>query len=188
MLGLLKPVQQAPAAAVAAAAAVPSCIPPAVHNVLPQVLAQQQQQPFPIYQTARARFEAAPTAEAQTHLPQIECARDAAAAGIEALRAQVLGSSDSDGTMSGSGGGGSSSSSSSGPPPSQLTWQEELAAEMANKGGFEPIMGLFPIQQSSSSSRASSGGFSGPNTSKGFNIPWQDVDLQLQQVLRQHYQ
>jgi hypothetical protein len=78
---------------------------------------------------------------------------------------------------------GSSSSSSK---PSAIPWQEELAAEMANRGGFEPVMGLFPLQQSSSSG-GSSGGSSG-SSSKGYNIPWQDVDFQLQQALQQQYQ
>jgi len=82
--------------------------------------------------------------------------------------------------------GGSGSSQ-----PRSIPWQEELAAEMANRGGFEPIMELFPVQHSSSGgSSSSSVGAAGSSSgsSKGFNIPWQEADHQLQQVLRQQYQ
>lgn len=80
---------------------------------------------------------------------------------------------------------GSSSDSSAGSSsgPSVLSWQEELAAEMANRGGFEPIMGLFPVQHSGSGAAAGSS-----SSSKGFNIPWQEVDVQLQRVMQQQYQ
>jgi hypothetical protein len=76
---------------------------------------------------------------------------------------------------------------SSSSKPSAIPWQEELAAEMANRGGFEPVMGLFPVQQSSSRVSGSVIGSSG-SSSKGYNIPWQEVDFQLQQALQQQYQ
>lgn len=44
-----------------------------------------------------------------------------------------------------------------------LTWQQELELEMSNRGGFEPLMELFPLQQTS--------------------IPWQAADIQLQRSL-----
>eukprot|EP00879_Flechtneria_rotunda_P008305 GHRR01008699.1.p1 GENE.GHRR01008699.1~~GHRR01008699.1.p1 ORF type:complete len:583 (+),score=215.80 GHRR01008699.1:172-1920(+) len=47
---------------------------------------------------------------------------------------------------------------------SSMTWQEELAAEMANRGGFEPLMTLFPMQKAS--------------------IPWHQQDVQLQSMLQ----
>jgi hypothetical protein len=72
--------------------------------------------------------------------------------------------------------GGNISSSSNG-RPGPLAWHEELAAEMANRGGFEPVMGLFPVQQGSSSS----------GSSKGYNIPWQEVDLKLHRLMQQQY-
>jgi hypothetical protein len=87
--------------------------------------------------------------------------------------------------------GGSSNSSSSsggGSKRAAIPWQEELAAEMANRGGFEPVMGLFPVQQSSSSSSSVVAGGSSGSSSKGYNIPWQQVDHQLQQALQQQYQ
>lgn len=45
-----------------------------------------------------------------------------------------------------------------------IGWQEELQRELSNRGGFEPLMGLFPLQHVS--------------------IPWQEVDKQLQQYLK----
>lgn len=78
---------------------------------------------------------------------------------------------------SSSSGGGSSGSSR----PIAPTWQEELAAEMTNRGGFEPVMGLFPVPGRSSGSNGSSGG-------KGYSIPWQEVDLQLHRLMQQQYQ
>lgn len=86
----------------------------------------------------------------------------------------------------GSSGGGSGSASASGggsgrAGPSALSWQEELAAEMANRGGFEPVMGLFPVDQAAGSGAGSSG------AGKGYNIPWQDVDRQLHRLMQQQY-
>lgn len=54
----------------------------------------------------------------------------------------------------------SSSSRTIGPP---LTWRQELGLELAHRGGFEPLMALFPLHQPS--------------------ISWQQVDLQLQELL-----
>lgn len=64
----------------------------------------------------------------------------------------------------------------------QLSWQQELAAEMANRGGFEPLMGLFPVAQQ----QQQGGGSSSTSSNSGSTaIPWQEVDIQLQRLLAQ---
>jgi tubulin polyglutamylase TTLL6/13 len=49
-----------------------------------------------------------------------------------------------------------------------VPWREEFAAEMTSRGGFEPLMHLFPFHQRS--------------------IPWHESDLQLQQLLDKQQQ
>uniref|UniRef100_A0A383W244 Tubulin--tyrosine ligase-like protein 5 n=1 Tax=Tetradesmus obliquus TaxID=3088 RepID=A0A383W244_TETOB len=67
----------------------------------------------------------------------------------------------------------------------QMSWQQELAAEMANRGGFEPLMRLFPVGQQQQQ-QAGAGSSSG--SSSGNSIPWQEVDVQLQRLLAQQQQ
>jgi hypothetical protein len=64
----------------------------------------------------------------------------------------------------------------------QLSWQQELAAEMANRGGFEPLMSLFPVGQQQQQDEA------GSSSSSTGSIPWQEVDVQLQRLLAQQQQ
>jgi hypothetical protein len=66
----------------------------------------------------------------------------------------------------------------------QLTWQQELAAEMANRGGFEPLMALFPVGQQ----QQGAAGSSSSSSSSGGGIPWQEADIQLQRLLAQQQQ
>ncbi|KAF6259908.1 tubulin-tyrosine ligase family-domain-containing protein [Scenedesmus sp. NREL 46B-D3] len=68
----------------------------------------------------------------------------------------------------------------------QMGWQQELAAEMANRGGFEPLMALFPVGQQQQSAAGSGGSSSSSGSPCG--IPWQEVDAQLQRLLAQQQQ
>ncbi|WIA41879.1 hypothetical protein OEZ86_009203 [Tetradesmus obliquus] len=68
----------------------------------------------------------------------------------------------------------------------QMSWQQELAAEMANRGGFEPLMELFPVGQQQQQQQA--GAASSSSGSSGNSIPWQEVDVQLQRLLAQQQQ
>jgi hypothetical protein len=99
-------------------------------------------------------------------------------------------------------GGGSSSGGGGGrkvsAPAACMMWQQELAAEMASRGGFEPLMPLFPVRQSSRLQHSGSGssgaaGGGGPGVSGsgsgsgGCNIPWTEADVQLQRLMAAQY-